>query len=203
MTGKATTIGVLAVQGDYEAHSAAFAELGMATCPVKTVEDLAGVTALVMPGGESTAMLRLLKRSGLDASLREFVRKQPVFATCAGCILLARQVLHPEQESFAALDVTVERNAYGRQNESAICMVETTLPGGDLEAVFIRAPRIQQMGPSVEALAWRDGFPVLVRQGGILAATFHPELASDRRIHQLFLQMVETNLQQNTSNFRA
>ncbi len=188
----ATRLGVLAIQGDYEAHSAAFAEVGVATCPVKTPAELAEVSALVMPGGESTAMLRLLRRDGFDAALRNFVHTRPVFATCAGCILVAREVLHPQQESFAALDVTVERNAYGRQNESAILPVETTLPGPALEAVFIRAPRIVRTGPGVETLATRDGFPVLVRQGRILAATFHPELAADRRVHQLFLQMLAT-----------
>ena len=182
-------LGVLAIQGDYEAHRAAFAELGVATVPVKTVAELATVGALALPGGESTAMLRLLRRDGMDVALRDFVRRRPVFATCAGCILLAREVRNPDQESFAALDVVVERNAYGRQNESAILPMETTLPGGPMEAVFIRAPRIAETGPEVETLATREGAPTLVRQGCILAATFHPELAADRRIHRLFLEM--------------
>lgn len=191
------SLGVLAIQGDYEAHSAAFAEVGVSTRPVKTPTELAEVSALVLPGGESTTMLRLLRRDGFDAALRDFVHARPVFATCAGCILLAREVLHPQQESFAALDVTVERNAYGRQNESAILPIETTLrgdalPDEPLEAVFIRAPRIVRAGAGVETLARRDGYPVLVRQGRILAATFHPELSADRRVHQLFLQILAT-----------
>ena len=205
MTGSSAgkpQIGVLAIQGDSEAHSTAFAQIGVTTCPVKTRGDLAEISALVLPGGESTAMLRLLRRDSFDLALRDFIRTHPVFATCAGCILLASEVLHPQQESFAALDITVERNAYGRQNESAILPVETTLPGetvdgqapsaAALEAVFIRAPRIVRTGPAVEILATREGFPVLVRQGQILAATFHPELSADRRVHHLFLQMVAT-----------
>lgn len=184
-------LGVLAIQGDYAAHAAAFAELGVATAPVKTAAELAQVTALVLPGGESTTMLRLLRRDGFDASLRDFVQTHPVFATCAGCILLAREVCNPQQESFAALDIAIERNAYGRQNDSAILPVETTLPGGPMEAVFIRAPRILKTGSQVETLATRDGFPVLVRQGRILAATFHPELSEDRRVHRAFLEMLQ------------
>ncbi len=189
-TERPSRIGVLAIQGDYAAHAAAFARLGVATEPVKTVSELAQVDSLVLPGGESTAMLRLLRRDGLDAALREFVHARPVLATCAGCILLAREVCHPHQESFAALDISIERNAYGRQNESAIVPVETTLPGGPMEAVFIRAPRILKTGPSVKTLATRDGFPVLVREGKILAATFHPELSDDQRVHELFLEMI-------------
>ena len=182
-------IGVLAIQGDYEAHAAAFAEIGVTTRPVKTLAELSAVSALVLPGGESTTMLRLLRRDGFDVALRDFVRTRPIFATCAGCILLAREVLNPRQESFAALDLTIERNAYGRQNDSTILPVETSLPGGPLEAVFIRAPRILSAGPEVETLASREGFPVLVRQGKILAATFHPELATDRRVHRLFMEI--------------
>lgn len=184
-------IGVLAIQGDYAAHAAAFAAFNVETVLVKTPQELAQVTALVLPGGESTTMLRLLRRDGFDASLRDFVRTHPVFATCAGCILLAREVCNPHQESFDALDIAIERNAYGRQNDSAILPVETTLPGGPMEAVFIRAPRILKTGPQVETLATRDGFPVLVRQGNILAATFHPELSEDRRVHRAFLEMLQ------------
>ncbi len=190
MTEKPTCIGVLAIQGDSDAHAAAFAGLGIATKPVKTASELAQVTSLVLPGGESTAMLRLLRRDGLDIALRDFVHTRPVLATCAGCILLAREVCNPHQESFAALDISIERNAYGRQNDSAILPVETTLPGGPMEAVFIRAPRILKTGAKVETLATRDGYPVLVREGKILAATFHPELSDDRRVHEAFLEML-------------
>lgn len=115
---------------------------------------------------------------------------KPTFGTCAGCILLAREVRNPAQESLGVLDATVERNAYGRQIDSSIQTLETKLPGGPLEMVFIRAPRILKTGPDVEVLAERDGFPVLIRQGHLLAATFHPELSSDRRVHQLFLNLV-------------
>lgn len=115
---------------------------------------------------------------------------KPTFGTCAGCILLAREVRNPAQESLGVLDATVERNAYGRQIDSSIQTLETKLPGGPLEMVFIRAPRILKTGPDVEVLAARDGFPVLIRQGHLLAATFHPELSSDRRVHQLFLNLV-------------
>jgi 5'-phosphate synthase pdxT subunit len=181
---------VLAIQGDYAAHAASFAAFGEETVLVKTPQELDRVTALVLPGGESTTMLRLLRRDGFDAVLHDFVRKHPVFATCAGCILLAREVCNPHQESFDALDIAIERNAYGRQNDSAILPVETTLAGGPMEAVFIRAPRILKTGPQVETLAKRDGFPVLVREGSILAATFHPELSEDRRVHQAFLEML-------------
>lgn len=184
-------IGVLAIQGDYAAHSAAFAAFNVETMLVKTPQELAQVTALVLPGGESTTMLRLLRRDGFDAALRDFVQTHPVFATCAGCILLAREVCNPHQESFAALDIAIERNAYGRQNDSAILPVETKLAGGPMEAVFIRAPRILKTGPQVETLATRDGFPVLVREGSILAATFHPELSADRRVHRAFLEMIQ------------
>jgi 5'-phosphate synthase pdxT subunit len=118
------------------------------------------------------------------------VGHKPTFGTCAGCILLAREVRNPAQESLGVLDATVERNAYGRQIDSSIQTLETKLPGGPLEMVFIRAPRILKTGPDVEVLAARDGFPVLIRQGHLLAATFHPELSSDRRVHQLFLNLV-------------
>ncbi len=118
------------------------------------------------------------------------MRSTPTFGTCAGAILLASHVEHPAQRSLAALDITIERNAYGRQNESAILTAPTSLPGGPLEMVFIRAPRITQTGPGVETLAERDGFPVLVRQGHLLAATFHPELSADHRVHQLFLDLI-------------
>ena len=120
-----------------------------------------------------------------------FVETKPAFGTCAGCILLASDVTHPPQKSLGVLDVSVERNAYGRQVDSVILLGETKLPGGPLEMVYIRAPRIVRAGKGVEVLAERDGFPVLVRQGKLLAATFHPELSADRRVHQLFLDLVQ------------
>ena len=145
----------------------------------------------MIPGGESTTFLKFLERDGFLASLREFASTHPTFGTCAGCILLAREVLHPTQQSLGLLDIAVERNAYGRQIDSSIEMAETALPGGPLEMVFIRAPRIVKTGSEVTILAERNGSPVLVRQNHLLAATFHPELSVDRRVHGYFVQMVE------------
>lgn len=187
-------IGVLAVQGAFDVHAQRLAELGAVTRLVRKPEDLAELDALVIPGGESTAFLKHLERAGFYDILNDFVHRKPVFGTCAGCILLAREVTNPPQRSFGILDATVERNAYGRQNDSAIRSEETALSGGPLEAVYIRAPRLSALGPEVEVLASRDGSPTLVRQGSILAATFHPELSGDRRVHQLFLDMVTGSL---------
>jgi 5'-phosphate synthase pdxT subunit len=184
------TIGVLALQGDYEAHERAFASLGARTVLVRKASELAGIDGLVIPGGESTTMLKFLEQDGFFAELEKFVERTPTFATCAGCILLAREVLHPAQRSLGALDATVERNAYGRQIDSTILNAETTIPGGPLEMVFIRSPRITRVGAGVEMLAERDGAPTLVRQGHLLVATFHPEMTDDTRVQQLFLDMV-------------
>jgi len=183
-------IGVLAIQGDFAAHAQALREAGADALEVRTPAQLEGLDGLILPGGESTTFLKFLERDGLLESLQRFVEQKPVFGTCAGCILLARNVSHPAQQSLAVMDISVERNAYGRQIDSAIQTGETRLPGGPLEMVYIRAPRIASVGQGVEVLAERDGFPVLVRQGKLLAATFHPELSSDRRVHQLFVDMV-------------
>ena len=191
-------IGVLALQGDYAAHAEALFESGASPSLVKTPEDLRpdgrSLDGLILPGGESTTMLRFLEKHNFFDTLKQFCAAKPVFGTCAGAILLARQVLNPPQRSLGLLDATVERNAYGRQIDSAILSAETELPGGPLEMVFIRAPRILETGPGVAVLARRDGFPVLVLQGSVMAATFHPELASDRRVHQLFVQTVTATL---------
>ena len=189
--GAKPTIGVLAIQGDYAAHAAALAESGAEPVEVRKPEQLARLDGLILPGGESTTMLKFLKRGFFEA-LEEFCGSHPVFATCAGAILLAREVRNPAQRSLGLLDAVVERNAYGRQIDSTILTAETALPGGPLEMVFIRAPRIVSAGPAVEVLARRDGLPVLVRQGGIIAATFHPELSHDRRIHRLFVESVKS-----------
>jgi 5'-phosphate synthase pdxT subunit len=183
-------IGVLAIQGDFAAHAQALREAGADAIEVRTPAQLEGLDGLVLPGGESTTFLKFLERDGLLESLQSFVEQKPTFGTCAGCILLARNVSHPAQQSLAVMDISVERNAYGRQIDSAIQTGETRLPGGPLEMVYIRAPRIANVGPGVEVLAERDGFPVLVRQGKLLAATFHPELSSDRRVHEFFVDMV-------------
>ena len=188
-------IGVLAIQGDYEAHSAALQESGALPSLIKTPEALQALDGLIMPGGESTTMLKFLDRNGFFEALQFFAQQKPVFGTCAGAILLANEVRHPVQRSLGILDITVERNAYGDQRDSAILTLETTLPEwqalGPLETVFIRAPRIVHAGPGVEILAQRDGFPVLVRKGFIMAATFHPELSADRRVHRLFVEAVQ------------
>lgn len=185
-------IGVLAIQGDYEAHARALREAGAEPVMVRKPEQLGGLDGLVLPGGESTTFLKFLERDGFLGALREFVNARPTFGTCAGCILLAREVLRPAQESLGVLDATVERNAYGRQIDSSIQTAETALPGGPLEMVYIRAPRIAKVGKGVRTLAERDGFPVLVEQGHLLAATFHPELSGDRRVHRHFVEMVRS-----------
>jgi len=188
------TIGVLALQGAFEAHAKALTALGVTAKLVRTPAELANLDGLIIPGGESTTFLKFLERGGFLDALQSFVETTPTFGTCAGAILLAKNVENPTQKSLAALDITVERNAYGRQIDSAILTAPTTLPGGPLEMVFIRAPRITQTGPNVETLATRDGFPTLVRSGHLLAATFHPELSDDTRIHKLFLDLVRQHI---------
>jgi pyridoxal 5'-phosphate synthase pdxT subunit len=183
-------IGVLGIQGDYAAHAAALAEASAEPVDVRKPEDLEGLDGMILPGGESTTMLRFLDRHGLFERLREFAANKPVFGTCAGTILLAKEVRNPAQRSLGVLNATVERNAYGRQVDSSILTEPTALPGGPMEMVFIRAPRIVQVGEGVETLAMRDGFPVLVHAENIVAATFHPELSSDRRVHRFFVEIV-------------
>lgn len=183
-------IGVLAIQGDYAAHAQALEEVGAEAVEVRKPEELAVLDGLILPGGESTTMLKFLERGGFMDALREFGEAKPVFGTCAGSILLAKEVRHPAQVSLGLLDAAVERNAYGRQIDSSILTEPTALEGGPLEMVFIRAPRIAEVGAGVEVLARRDGFPVLVKQGKIMAATFHPELSEDRRVHRLFVDTV-------------
>jgi 5'-phosphate synthase pdxT subunit len=191
-------IGVLAIQGDYDAHAVALRDSGAEPVLVRKPEELTGPDArldgLIIPGGESTTFLKFLERDNFLESLRSFAASTPTFGTCAGCILLATKVLHPPQPSLGVLDATVERNAYGRQIDSSIEETSTSLGGSSdhapLETVYIRAPRIQSVGKDVTVLAERDGFPVLVRQGHLLAATFHPELSADRRVHRYFVDMV-------------
>jgi 5'-phosphate synthase pdxT subunit len=183
-------VGVLALQGDYEAHAARLSELGADAQLVRLPGELAGLDGLVIPGGESTTFLKFLERDGFLGLLKQFTATKPSFGTCAGCILLAKDVRNPAQESLEAMDIAVERNAYGRQNDSTVLTAETSLPGGPLEMVFIRAPRIVRTGEGVEVLAERDGFATLVRERNLLAATFHPELSSDSRVHSYFLRMV-------------
>jgi len=187
---KRPIIGVLAIQGNYASHAQALTEAGADPLEIRKPEELAGLDGLILPGGESTTMLKFLEKRKFFEALQAFCAVNPVFGTCAGVILLAREVLNPPQRSLGLLDAIVERNAYGRQIDSVIVTAETELAGGPLEMVFIRSPRITQTGPAVEVLARRDGFPVLVRQGRILAATFHPELSHDRRVHRLFVESI-------------
>ena len=194
MDPKTPAIGVLALQGAFDVHAQRLAELGAITTLVRKPAQLDELDALVIPGGESTTFLKHLERAGFYETLNAFVHTRPIFGTCAGCILLAKEVSNPTQPSFGVLDIAVERNAYGRQNDSAILTSETSLAGGPLEMVFIRAPRITRTGPDVETLATRDGSPTLVRQGRLLAATFHPELTEDTRVHQLFLDIVRDEI---------
>ncbi|MBI2677530.1 MAG: pyridoxal 5'-phosphate synthase glutaminase subunit PdxT [Candidatus Koribacter versatilis] len=180
-------VGILAIQGDYEAHGRVLEKLGAKVRFVRTPEQLDEVDALIIPGGESTTFLNFLVEHGFLEKLRAFVRAKPTFGTCAGAILLAKDVENPPQESLGAIDLAVRRNAYGRQNESFIIDVESKF--GPLELVFIRAPKITRVGAGVEVLATEKDDPVLVRQGKVMAATFHPELSSSARVHEEFLKM--------------
>lgn len=192
------TIGVLAIQGDFDAHRVVLERLGAKTRMVRSAEQLQELDAIIIPGGESSTFLNFLRRGGFLKALRDFVHTRPAFGTCAGAILLAKEVENPPQESLGAIDISVSRNAYGRQIDSTIRLAETKLPGGPIEMVYIRAPKITRVGKGVEVLAERDGDPVLVRSGDgrILVATFHPELAQDEdqskanRIHRGFLESV-------------
>ena len=196
-------IGVLALQGAYDAHARVLTELGATPRLVRTPEGLEGIDGLIIPGGESTTILKFLERDNFFDSLARFVHAKPTFGTCAGAILLAKDVAKSSQKSLNALDITVERNAYGRQNDSTILTESTSLPGGPLEMVFIRAPRISRVGAGIETLATRDGDPVLIRSGRLLAATFHPELSHDLRIHRLFLDMVKHSFYAGVEGARA
>ena len=184
-------LGILALQGDVREHAEALAELGADAVPVRRPDDLAGVDALVLPGGESTTMSLLLESSGLFDPLAELLGAgMPAFGTCAGMILLAGEALdgRPDQRSFGVIDLGVRRNAFGRQIDSFEADLEVAgLPGGSFPAVFIRAPFVERVGADVEVLASVDGHPVLCRQGPVLTAAFHPELSGDLRLHQLFL----------------
>jgi 5'-phosphate synthase pdxT subunit len=186
-------VGVLALQGAFAAHRQALARLGADAREVRTADQLAAVDGLVIPGGESTTMAMLLDRTGLRAPLAaRLADGMPVFGTCAGMILLADEVLdgRPDQWSFGVLDVGVRRNAYGRQLESFETDLDVVGLDRPFHAVFIRAPGVVRTGPDVAVLAELDGAPVLVRQGTVLASAFHPELTADRRVHELFLDLV-------------
>ncbi len=182
------TIGVLALQGDFEAHRRALERAGANAVEVRAEADLDRIHGLIIPGGESTTMLKLLKEEKLFEPLRRFGEQRPIFGTCAGAILLAKHVVNPEQEALGLMDLTVERNAYGRQIDSRI--IQLTLDGHPLEAVFIRAPIIRRAGDETRVLITYLHDPVLVEEGKHMAATFHPELTIDDRIHRHFLKKV-------------
>jgi len=191
MSAEKLTIGVLALQGDFDAHRRRLEELGAKVVLVKKPEQLDAIDGLVIPGGESGTFLNLLGEEGF-AKLKQFVRLKPSFGTCAGAILLATDVENPKQVGLGAIDIAIRRNAYGRQLESSIR--EGKLLSGNssepLEMVFIRAPKIERVGSSVEVIATEGKDPVAVRQGRAMAATFHPELSEDTRVHQAFLDLV-------------
>ncbi len=188
-------IGVLALQGDFDAHRRRLEELGAKVVLVKKPEQLNDIDGLVIPGGESGTFLKLLGEDGL-AKLKDFVRTKPTFGTCAGCILLAAEVENPKQAGLGALDITVRRNAYGRQIDSSIR--EGRFLNHPIEMVFIRAPKIERVGKSVEVIATEGDDPVMVRKGKTLAATFHPELSADTRIHQYFVELVRNGNRSET-----
>jgi pyridoxal 5'-phosphate synthase pdxT subunit len=182
-------IGVLALQGDFDAHRRRLEELGAEVVLVRRPEQFEELDGLVIPGGESTTFLKLLDEQ-FFRKLDEFVHTKPTFGTCAGAIMLAKQVENPHQPGLDALDITIRRNAYGRQIDSSIVEGPSALGKDPLEMVFIRAPRIERVGPGVEVLARRGDDPVLVRKGNVMAATFHPELSDDTRVHAEFLKLV-------------
>jgi 5'-phosphate synthase pdxT subunit len=189
-------VGVLALQGAFAAHRDCLAQVGVDSVEVRTPEALIDVDALLMPGGESSTMSHLLMSSGLFGAISKRIENgMPVFGTCAGMILLAADVLdgRPDQQSFGAIDISVRRNAFGRQVDSFESPVTT--PVGEFHGVFIRAPRIERVGPAVEVLGVLGDEPVLVRQGNVMAASFHPELSGDARLHEYFVSEVKSKAQ--------
>jgi pyridoxal 5'-phosphate synthase pdxT subunit len=182
-------IGVLALQGDFDAHRRRLEQLGADVILVRKPEQLDEIDGLVIPGGESGTFLNLLGDAGFE-KLKQFVHIKPTFGTCAGAILLATEVENPKQAGLGALDIGIRRNAYGRQIDSSIR--EGRFLGSPTEMVFIRAPKIERVGPDVEVIATEGGDAVAVRQGRTMAATFHPELSEDTRVHQAFLEMVKS-----------
>ncbi len=186
-------VGILAVQGDFAMHARTLSRLGRPWKLVKHMEEFAEIGALILPGGETTTMLKFLEMQGFGEKLRGLAEQgKPIFGTCAGAILLAKEVLNPPQESLGLIDMTIERNAYGRQVDSAVRLGECPeLSDHPLEMVFIRAPIIRRVGEGARVLGRAEGLPVLVEQGPVLAATFHPELTEDLTIHRYFLKKLQ------------
>ncbi|HVA16309.1 MAG TPA: pyridoxal 5'-phosphate synthase glutaminase subunit PdxT [Candidatus Dormibacteraeota bacterium] len=194
-------IGILAIQGDFEAHARVLEKLGVEYMFVRTPEDLQGIDGLILPGGESTTHMKMLAETGLDEEIRKMAGNGGAFfGTCAGAILLAREVKGPAQASLGLMDITVVRNAYGRQLASDVFLLPTKLSDESLEMVFIRAPIIEAVGKGVEVLAERNGKPVLVQQGRMIAATFHPELTGDTKIHERFVKLAEKAVMSEASS---
>jgi 5'-phosphate synthase pdxT subunit len=193
-------IGVLALQGDFDAHRRRLEELGAEVVLVRKAEQFDEIDGLVIPGGESSTFLKLLGKETLQ-KLSDFVHTKPTFGTCAGAIMLAKEVENPKQPGLNAIDITIRRNAYGRQIDSTIVAAVSALGEEPLEMVFIRAPRIEQVGPGVEVLAKRDDYPVLVRKGNVMAATFHPELSADQRVHAEFLKLAKNGATEPHSSY--
>jgi 5'-phosphate synthase pdxT subunit len=184
-------VGVLAIQGDYAAHKKMLERLDVDAIEIRRADELAQVDGLIMPGGESTTMLKFLQEENLWEPIQQFaLEHNPIFGTCAGAILLARDVLNPAQPSLNLIDMTVERNSYGRQVDSFIAGVEASFTKDVIEAVFIRAPQIINVGRQVEVLATFNNQPIFVRQQHVFASTFHPELTNDDRVHRLFVQTI-------------
>jgi pyridoxal 5'-phosphate synthase pdxT subunit len=189
-------VGVLALQGDFEAHRRAIERAGAQALEVRTAADLERVDGLIIPGGESTTMLKLLDEENLLEPIREFGNRKPILGTCAGAILLASDVSHPHQPSLGLMDLAVERNGYGRQIDSRIAQIE--LDGRPMEAVFIRAPIIRRVGSSSKVLSVYGDTPVFVEQGRHLASTFHPELSPRSHIHERFIGKVIAEKEKDT-----
>jgi pyridoxal 5'-phosphate synthase pdxT subunit len=182
-------VAVLALQGDFEAHRRKLAAMGIDSFEARRPEQIENAAGLIIPGGESTTIWKFFESAPWEEAIRRFAASgRPVFGTCAGAIVLASEVRNPSQKSLGLLDIAVERNAYGRQVDSFVGQVDAPALGGEIPAVFIRAPRIRGVGPGVEVLATLNGEPVLVRRGNVTAATFHPELTGDSRVHEAALE---------------
>jgi pyridoxal 5'-phosphate synthase pdxT subunit len=197
-------IGILAVQGDFQAHAAMLEQLGAKTSEVRTPADLEGCDGLILPGGESTTQLKFLQEEGLADKIVKFAeRGGAIFGTCAGAILLAKDVKHPQQDSLNLMDMTVVRNAYGRQIASDVVTGPTALKEEPLEMVFIRGPVIERAGPGVKVLAEFAGKPALVQRENIMAATFHPELTDDTTVHEYFLRLANARAKQPANSVKS
>ena len=189
------TIGILALQGDFEKHEQKIIELGDKPLRVKTLKELAQCDGLIIPGGESTTLIKLMKKHDMWNAVIEFSKQKPVYGTCAGCILAAKEIRGLQQDSLQLIDIAVQRNAYGRQVDSFIDDIKIQTNGilSEMEGVFIRAPKIMTIGNSVTPLAWHNNDVILAEQGNILVGTFHPELTDDARVHKYFLLKVQQN----------